>query len=82
MILNDVDHADVLNPILREKGIKSMLGVPLIVAGEVTGVLHVGVLIKRLFTAGDVELLEFVGTRRARNRARAAPRGGRDPGPA
>ena len=29
VILHDVDHADVLNPILREKGIKSMLGVPL-----------------------------------------------------
>src|ERR1700745_288436 len=25
VILADVDHADVLNPILREKGIKSML---------------------------------------------------------
>ena len=31
VILDDVDHADVLNPILREKGIKSMLGVPLLV---------------------------------------------------
>src|SRR6476659_5609727 len=27
VILDDVDHADVLNPILREKGIKSMMGV-------------------------------------------------------
>src|SRR4029453_9973485 len=39
---DDVDHAHVLNPILREKGIKSMLGVPLVVEGEVRGVLHVG----------------------------------------
>ena len=31
MILADVDHAHVLNPILHEKGIKSMLGVPLVV---------------------------------------------------
>ena len=31
VILDDVDHADVLNPILRQKGIKSMLGVPLVV---------------------------------------------------
>lgn len=31
VILDDVDHADVLNPILREKGIKSLLGVPLLV---------------------------------------------------
>ena len=33
-VLEDVDQADVLNPILREKGIKSLLGVPLLVAGE------------------------------------------------
>jgi len=38
----DVDHADILNPILREKGIRSLLGVPLIVEGEMIGVLHVG----------------------------------------
>jgi K+-sensing histidine kinase KdpD len=63
VILDDVDHADVLNPILREKGIKSMLGVPLITGGEVIGVLHVGVLRKRLFTADDVELLELVASR-------------------
>ena len=44
IFLPDVDHADVLNPILREKGIKSLLGVPLIVAGEMIGVLHVGTL--------------------------------------
>jgi phosphoserine phosphatase RsbU/P len=42
VILDDVDHADVLNPILREKGIKSMLGAPLLVAGNAIGVIHVG----------------------------------------
>src|SRR5258706_15031086 len=30
VVLDDVDHADVLNPILHDKGIKSMLGVPLV----------------------------------------------------
>ena len=63
VILDDVDHADVLNPILREKGIKSMLGVPLLVQGAVIGVLHVGSLTPRTFTAADVELLELVGAR-------------------
>ena len=29
VVIDDVDHADVLNPILREKGIRSLLGVPL-----------------------------------------------------
>ena len=32
--LDDVDHADVLNPILREKGVKSLLGVPLSLAAK------------------------------------------------
>jgi signal transduction histidine kinase len=63
VILDDVDHADVLNPILREKGIKSMLGVPLVVAGDVLGVIHVGALVHRRFTGEDVELLKLVADR-------------------
>src|SRR5581483_7660997 len=47
IVLADVDHADVLNPILREKGIKSLLGVPLLLEGSVIGVLHVGSLVPR-----------------------------------
>jgi signal transduction histidine kinase len=63
VVLDDVDHADVLNPLLREKGIKSLLGVPLLVRGDAIGVLHVGVLVHRLFTHDDVELLELVADR-------------------
>jgi len=65
VILDDVDHAHVLNPILREKGIKSMLGVPLVVEGEVRGVLHVGSLVKRAFDKEEVELLQLVADRAA-----------------
>jgi signal transduction histidine kinase len=65
VILPDLDHAHVLNPILREKGIKSMLGVPLIVHDDVIGVLHVGTLHRRDFTADDVELLQLVAERAA-----------------
>ena len=65
VILDDVDHADVLNPILREKGIKSMLGVPLITHGKILGVLHVGTLVHRKFTDDDVDLLEIVAARAA-----------------
>jgi signal transduction histidine kinase len=63
VILNEVDHAHVLNPILVEKGIKSMLGVPLLVADKVIGVLHVGTLAHRKFTRDDVELLSLVAER-------------------
>jgi signal transduction histidine kinase len=65
IILPDVDDAHVLNPILREKGIKSMLGVPLIVRDQVTGVMHVGTLVHHRFTADDVELLQLVAERAA-----------------
>jgi signal transduction histidine kinase len=63
VVLDDVDHADVLNPILREKGIKSLLGVPLVTRGRVLGVIHVGTLVYRRFSPGDVELLELVAER-------------------
>ena len=58
IVLDDVDHADVLNPILREKGIKSMAGVPLVFSNDVLGVLHIGSLTPRIFTKDDVELLD------------------------
>jgi signal transduction histidine kinase len=65
VVLPDVDHADVLNPILRQKGIKSMLGVPLIVGGAVVGVLHVGTLRHHSFSEEDIELLQLAGDRAA-----------------
>jgi PAS domain S-box-containing protein len=63
VLIEDVDHADVLNPFLREKGIKSLLGVPLMVGAEATGVLHVGTLVRREFTQDDVRLLQLVAER-------------------
>jgi signal transduction histidine kinase len=65
VVIEDVDSADIFNPILREKGIKSLLGSPLIVSGKVTGVVHVGTLTHRDFTPDDVELLERVAERAA-----------------
>ena len=53
VIIERVDHSNVLNPILREKGIASLLGVPLLVGGEVMGVLHVGTLSPRRFSGED-----------------------------
>ncbi|WP_433503513.1 ATP-binding SpoIIE family protein phosphatase [Pseudonocardia halophobica] len=63
VIIDEVDHSNVLNPILREKGIRSLLGVPLLVAGDVIGVLHVGVLVPRAFTSEDAELLQLAADR-------------------
>jgi serine phosphatase RsbU (regulator of sigma subunit) len=60
-----VDHTTVLNPILMAKGIRSMLGVPLIAEGKVIGVLHVGSLTPRRFTSYDAGLLQLAADRAA-----------------
>ena len=54
---------DVVNPILLELGIRSLLGVPMMVDGEVVGVLHVGSLTAREFTPDDLHLLQLVADR-------------------
>jgi serine phosphatase RsbU (regulator of sigma subunit)/anti-sigma regulatory factor (Ser/Thr protein kinase) len=63
--IEDVDHADVFNPILRQKGIRSMLGVPVHVEGRVIGVMHVGALRQRLFAEQDIALLQLAADRAA-----------------
>lgn len=63
VILEQVNHTNVLNPILRQRGICSLLGVPLLRSGSVIGVLHVGALIPRRFTDDDVRLLQIVADR-------------------
>ena len=65
VVLDHVDHTTVLNPILWEKGIRTLMGVPLIARGKVIGVLHVGSLTGREFTSDDVELLQLAADRAA-----------------
>ena len=63
--IEDVDKADIYNPILRQKGLKSLLGVPLLVEGDVIGVLHVGTLEHRSFADDEVDLLQSAADRAA-----------------
>jgi phosphoserine phosphatase RsbU/P len=65
VILNEVDYTKVINPILLEKGIRSLMGVPLLAEGKVIGVLHVGTLTPRAFTDHDVDLLQLAADRAA-----------------
>ena len=65
VVLDHVDHSTVMNPILLTKGIRALMGVPLIAGGKVIGVLHVGSLTDRVFTGDDVELLELAADRAA-----------------
>ncbi|WP_433041483.1 PP2C family protein-serine/threonine phosphatase [Dactylosporangium sp. CS-033363] len=61
-----IDHVDattVVSPVLIDEHIASMLGVPMITAGQLIGVLYVGARTPRRFTPGDVELLQLVADR-------------------
>jgi serine phosphatase RsbU (regulator of sigma subunit)/anti-sigma regulatory factor (Ser/Thr protein kinase) len=61
----DIDKVEIVNPLLRQRGIKSLLGVPLLVEGDILGVLHVGTLVPRDFTDADAALLQRAGDRAA-----------------
>jgi len=63
VVLADVTPDDVINPILIEKGIRSLLGVPILAAGDVVGVLHVGMLTPYEFATDDIQLLELAADR-------------------
>ena len=65
VILAEVDHTTVINPILLDKGIRSLMGAPLRAGGVVIGVLHVGTLTPRAFTSDDSALLQVAADRAA-----------------
>jgi sigma-B regulation protein RsbU (phosphoserine phosphatase) len=63
VVLDRVDHTTVRNPLLVDRRLKSLLGVPLLAGGEVIGVLHVGSLTGRSFGHDDIELLQLAAER-------------------
>lgn len=65
VILDRVDHTTVRNPVLWEKGIRSLLGVPMLSGDSVAGVMHVGSLTPRQFSEDDVRLLQLAAERAA-----------------
>jgi sigma-B regulation protein RsbU (phosphoserine phosphatase) len=58
VVLNEVNEESVLNPILRDFGLQRLLGVPVLGADGLLGVLHVGWLVARSFDANDTKRLE------------------------
>ncbi|MGI8448578.1 MAG: SpoIIE family protein phosphatase [Streptosporangiaceae bacterium] len=65
VIIDEVDQANVINPVLLDKGIRSLMGAPLLADGAVIGVLHVGTLRPRIFTSEDTDLLQLAADRAA-----------------
>ncbi len=63
VVIEHVNETNVVNPILLERGIRSLLGAPLVASGRVIGVLHVGTLTPRTFGNADIRLLQMVADR-------------------
>ena len=58
VVLNEVNEVSVVNPILREAGVRRLLGVPVEGRDGLLGVLHVGTFEARQFGASDIQKLE------------------------
>lgn len=63
--IDRVDEFTVVNPLLRARGLRALLGVPMVAQGHLTGVLHVGSTTPRRFTDEEIELLQLVADRLA-----------------
>lgn len=63
--IEHVDPSTVVNPLLWGRGLRVLLGVPMLAQGDLTGVLHVGSTSYRRFTDEEVELLQVVADRLA-----------------
>lgn len=60
LIIDDLSKVEVASPILRERGIRSLLGAPLRVQDHIMGVIHVGCLRPRKFGQEEQRLLELI----------------------
>ena len=58
IVLDEVNEFSVLNPILRDFGVRQLLGVPVFGSEGLLGVLHVGSLAARSFTPEHTDRLE------------------------
>jgi sigma-B regulation protein RsbU (phosphoserine phosphatase) len=65
VILDHVDATTVVNSLLWERGLRSMLGVPMVAAGELVGVLHVGCVEPRQFSEAEVATMQLLADRLA-----------------
>jgi len=63
VLLDHVGPDVVVNPLLWKHGLRTLLGVPLLNAGELVGVMHLGRLSDRQFTEADVEVAQAAADR-------------------
>lgn len=63
LVVEDLAMVEVASTVLQQKGVRSLVSVPLMVEGRVLGVLQVGTLPRRRFGDDEVRLLRLVADR-------------------
>jgi len=63
VVIDDVANYPVVNPILKQRGVQSLIGVPLLHLGRLIGVVHAGSFSRDYFTQDDGLLLQLVADR-------------------
>jgi len=63
IVVDDLSHVELAHPLLRDRGVKSLVGCPLRIEGEAIGVLHAGTLVPRRFTEDEATLLQLIADR-------------------
>lgn len=58
LIIDDLEHFEVVSPVLRSSGLRSLMGVPLLVSGEIVGVMHLGSRELAHFAEDELAILE------------------------
>ncbi len=63
MIIDDMSAVEVFSPILRQKGLRSLVGIPIPINEQLVGVLHVGTFDSHDFNERDIQQLELIAHR-------------------
>lgn len=63
MIIDDMSAVQVFSPILRQKGLRSLVGIPIPINEQSVGVLHIGTFDSRDFNERDVQQLQLIAHR-------------------
>ena len=63
LLVPDLSQIELVSPVLRERGVNSLVAIPLVVDDRVIGVVHVGSEAFAQFDDSDVRLLELIADR-------------------
>jgi PAS domain S-box-containing protein len=63
LLIEDLDQIELVSPVLRDAGVKSLVAIPLVVEGRSIGVVHSGSKRPQHFSPDDVRLLGLIGDR-------------------